>query len=203
MDAADDDRRLARDLADPAARGEATRELVHRYGAELHARIRCVVGLGSEADDVFQEALLKILRGVGGFDGRSALGTWLYRVATNAALDHARAAARRRAREVTVSALAPAVADAEPRRGRVTKSNSATTALAPDAGQIRDLLQQAIATLPSAQRRVFEARYFHETPYRQLAAELGTSPGGLKANYYHAVRKVTAYLTAHAPHLTP
>lgn len=56
---------------------------------------RRITGSTSDADDACQEALIKIVRSLPRFDGRSAFGTWAYRVATNASLDELRKRQRR------------------------------------------------------------------------------------------------------------
>ena len=63
------------------------RELVERYRGELHAHCYRMTGSVHDADDALQDALLRIWRGLGGFEGRSSLRSWLYKVATNACLD--------------------------------------------------------------------------------------------------------------------
>ena len=73
-----------------AARGgdqEAFRRLVEPYRPPLYARCYRMLGSSHEADDALQDALLRAWRGLGGFHGRSALRTWLYRITTNACLD--------------------------------------------------------------------------------------------------------------------
>lgn len=54
-----------------------------------------IAGTSRDADDATQEALIKIVRNLPRFDGRSAFGTWAYRIATNAALDELRKRKRR------------------------------------------------------------------------------------------------------------
>jgi RNA polymerase sigma-70 factor (ECF subfamily) len=56
---------------------------------------RRIAGPTRDSDDACQEALIKIVRNLGTFDGRSAFGTWAYRIATNAALDELRKRRRR------------------------------------------------------------------------------------------------------------
>ncbi len=56
------------------------------------------------------------------------------------------------------------------------------------------LIEKAIETLPPKQREVFVMRFYDELPYEEIATIVGTSVGGLKANYFHAVKKITEYV---------
>ena len=66
---------------------DAFRLLVEPLGAGLHAHCYRMLGSVHDADDALQEALVRAWRGLAGFEGRSALRTWLYRIATNTCLD--------------------------------------------------------------------------------------------------------------------
>lgn len=72
-----------------AARGgeQAFRRLVEPHRAALHAHCYQMLGSVHDADDALQEALLRAWRAVGRFKGRSAVRSWLYRIATNVCLD--------------------------------------------------------------------------------------------------------------------
>ena len=61
----------------------------------MHAHCYRMLGSLHDADDASQEALLRAWRGVGRFEGKSAFGSWLYRIATNACLDALAYRARR------------------------------------------------------------------------------------------------------------
>jgi RNA polymerase sigma-70 factor (ECF subfamily) len=92
MPAPDDD-----ELARRAAAGDraALESLLERHVDRIHALCRRVLGNDEDALDATQEALIAVVRGIARFDGRSRFTTWLYRVATNAALDEARRRNRR------------------------------------------------------------------------------------------------------------
>lgn len=70
-------------------------QLLRRHYDRVHSVCRRITGSASDADDACQEALIKIVRNLPRFDGRSAFGTWAYRIATNAALDELRKRQRR------------------------------------------------------------------------------------------------------------
>lgn len=81
-----------------AARGgdaEAMDRLLRRHYDRVHAVCRRIAGGTRDADDAAQEAMIRIVRSLDRFDGRSAFGTWVYRIATNAALDELRRRRRR------------------------------------------------------------------------------------------------------------
>lgn len=70
-------------------------QLLRRHYDRIHAVTRRIAGETRDADDATQEALIKIVRSLANFDGRSSFGTWAYRIATNAALDELRKRKRR------------------------------------------------------------------------------------------------------------
>lgn len=69
--------------------------LLRRHYDLVHAICRRIAGGSRDADDATQEAMISIVRGLPRFDGRAAVSTWIYRIATNAALDELRRRKRR------------------------------------------------------------------------------------------------------------
>jgi RNA polymerase sigma-70 factor (ECF subfamily) len=66
---------------------DAYRQLVEPFQGELHAHCYRMLGSVHDSEDAFQEALLRAWRGLGRFEGRSSLRSWLYRISTNTCLD--------------------------------------------------------------------------------------------------------------------
>jgi RNA polymerase sigma-70 factor (ECF subfamily) len=95
-----------RALLEAARRGDANAygRLVGPYRAELHAHCYRMLGSVQDAEDALQETLLRAWRGLRGFEGRSSLRSWLYKIATNACLK----AIERRPKRVLPIDYAPA-----------------------------------------------------------------------------------------------
>jgi len=78
-----------------AGNADAFRELVEPYRRELQVHCYRILGSAQDAEDALQETLLSAWRGLGGFEGRASIRTWLYQVATNRCLNALRSASRR------------------------------------------------------------------------------------------------------------
>jgi RNA polymerase sigma-70 factor, ECF subfamily len=89
----------------------AFRALAEAHRAELHAHCYRMLASYHDAEDALQETLLRAWRALPGFEGRSTVRAWLYKIATNAALDVAK---HRHRRELPVSYSAPVPAGGGP-----------------------------------------------------------------------------------------
>ena len=132
------------------------------------------------AQDVVQDASLKIWRAMQTFKGKSTFSTWTYRIVVNESLSALR---KKRAPNVDISQMDIGVPD--------------SPYYSPD--DILNALHQAVSQLPEKQRITFQLRYFDEKPYAEIAEILGTSIGGLKANYNLAREKVKMHVQALNP----
>jgi RNA polymerase sigma-70 factor (ECF subfamily) len=90
-----------------AGDGEAFRELTEPYRRELQVYCYRMLGSLQDAEDALQDTLLAAWQGIGGFEGRSSLRTWLYRITTNRCLNARRSASRRPAKEWDVPNVEP------------------------------------------------------------------------------------------------
>jgi RNA polymerase sigma-70 factor (TIGR02960 family) len=89
--------RVALDLLGQAKRGDADafRQLVDPFRRELEVHCYRILGSAQDAEDATQEIMLAAWEGLAGFEGRSSIRTWLYRVATRRCLNALRSASRR------------------------------------------------------------------------------------------------------------
>ena len=90
-----------------AGDGAAFDELTQPYRRELQVHCYRMLGSLEDAEDALQDTLLAAWRGLGAFEGRASLRTWLYQVATRRCLDARRAAARRPAKAWDVPHVQP------------------------------------------------------------------------------------------------
>ena len=92
---------MTTDLITRARTGDsdAFRELTEPHRRELQAHCYRMLGSLQDAEDALQETLLSAWQGLGDFEGRASIRTWLYRIATNRCLNALRSAIRRPARE--------------------------------------------------------------------------------------------------------
>jgi RNA polymerase sigma-70 factor (TIGR02960 family) len=90
-----------------AGDGEAFQELTEPHRRELLVHCYRMLGSLQDAEDALQDTLLAAWQGLGGFEGRATLRTWLYKIATNRCLNARRTASRRPAKEWDVPNVEP------------------------------------------------------------------------------------------------
>jgi RNA polymerase sigma-70 factor (ECF subfamily) len=155
--------------------------LVQRYQEKIYWTARRFVTSHDNADDVVQEVFTKAYSALKKFRGDSSVYTWLYRITVNRSLNALR---RQRLRDfLRIDELFSA---------EDTESEQPDEIL--ERKEQHRLIEEAIATLPEKQKAVFLLRYYDELPYEEIATILKRSVGGLKANYFHAVKKIEDYV---------
>jgi RNA polymerase sigma-70 factor (TIGR02960 family) len=86
---------------------DAFRQLTEPHRRELQVHCYRMLGSFQDAEDALQDTLLSAWHGLGGFEGRASVRTWLYRIATNTCLNARRSASRRPAKEWDVPNVEP------------------------------------------------------------------------------------------------
>jgi len=183
-------------LAARAAAGDdsAFETIVRRYQARV---FRLASRLTSDADapDVLQETFLQVYRHLSSFRGESQFGTWLYRIATNAALMHRRGAKRRAAEsleEYLPRFDADGVHAATPAELQV--ASQADERL--DRQTLADRARDMIARLPDHYRDAFVLRDLEEMSTADVAQALGIEPAAVRQRVHRARLMVRGYLSA-------
>jgi RNA polymerase sigma-70 factor (TIGR02960 family) len=90
-----------------AGDGDAFRELTEPHRRELQMHCYRMLGSFQDAEDALQDTLLTAWQGLGGFEGRASLRTWLFRIATTRCLNARRSASRRPAKQWNVPRVEP------------------------------------------------------------------------------------------------
>jgi RNA polymerase sigma-70 factor (ECF subfamily) len=175
-------------LLSRAAQGnrEALDELFRRYRLIAYRVAQRLLGNEADALDAVQEAFVKALTHLPGFQGRSSFKTWLLRVVSNAALDLGRQRGRREG--VSMDALGPH------HREGIEPLVEPDPGLSLHRDDLRQALQQALAQLPPAQRQTFVLHAEAELSYREVADVLGISIGTVMSRLYYARQKLRPLL---------
>jgi len=144
----------------------------HRVGAVYGLCLR-LTGRPDQADDATQEAFIAAWRALPGFEGRSALGTWLHRIAVNSVLQHG----RYRSRRVAVSASAIENAPDIPSEHEPPLD-----------------LEAAIASLPDGARHVLVLVGLYGYTHGEAAQWLGIAEGTSKAHLHWARQRLLMFI---------
>jgi RNA polymerase sigma-70 factor (ECF subfamily) len=178
--------------------GDATalEALLAFHEARVFRLARGITGNAADAEEVVQDVFLAVLRRIGDFEGRSVLGTWIYRIAANTALNKRRG--KRLELEVSLEEHLPAFEDDGHRKGDRSYL-LADWSRRPDeellAEESRTAVTRAIDALPSAYRAVLVLRDIEGLSNEDTAAALGESLASVKSRLHRARMALREQLT--------
>jgi RNA polymerase sigma-70 factor (ECF subfamily) len=174
-------------LLQRVAAGDAAglEELFHRYRGVAYRVAYRLLGHEADALDAVQDGFVNALTRLDRFRGRSSFKTWLLRVVSNAALDLGRARRRRTAR---ISGPTPTD---DPRLADETLPHPGAEL---ERADLRRLLEEALATLPEAQRQTFVLHADGGLTYREVADALGISIGTVMSRVFYARQRLKTVL---------
>lgn len=153
-------------------RREAFDVIVERHQRQVYQLCYRFAGNHEDAADLAQDVFVRAFRGLKGFKGQASLGTWLYRIGVNVALN--RAAVKKPSTEPIDAAQHVDARAADALEDLVRDEHAA---------RVRAAIQQ----LPPKQRATLILRVYHELPHEEIARALGSSVGAVKANFFHAL----------------
>jgi RNA polymerase sigma-70 factor, ECF subfamily len=175
-----------RALVEKAKRGdeEAFRMLFEEFFPKLYGTIFQMVGHVETAEDLAQSAMVQAWRRLWQFDGRSAFGTWLYRIGVNTALDHL----RRRKNRPMESLEAAAEEGFEP------GAEAPPPGEAMDGRKLAAAINDALQKLSPEHRSVFVLGELQEMPYEEIGRVLKIKRGTVMSRMYYARRHLQRML---------
>jgi RNA polymerase sigma-70 factor (ECF subfamily) len=160
----------------------AFEEVYRAHAGRLYSVACRMVGNPADAEDLLQEIFLAAHKKLGSFRGEAALGTWLYRLATNLCLDHLRSRAARTSHMTDALDDEPGLADASSR-------SLAERALS------RMDLERALARLPEGCRAAFVLHDVEGLEHREVAEVLGIAEGTSKSQVHKARLRLRSLLS--------
>lgn len=153
-------------------------DLIAPYQDRLYNTLYRMVGNTEDASELFQEAMIRVFRGLRSYQGDSSFYTWLYRIALNVAFTHRR---RRKLRTVSVEVLAEGgsldFADDDPslRPGRTLELE-----------ETRGLIELALADVPEVYRAVLVLKDIEGLKYEEIAEILDVPIGTVRSRLHRA-----------------
>jgi RNA polymerase sigma-70 factor (ECF subfamily) len=182
-------------LAARAAAGDdrAFERLVARYQVRVF-RLACRLTSETEAPDILQETFLQVYRHLPAFRSESRVGTWVYRIATNASLMHRRARARRPAEPL--DDYLPGFDSQGRHEGTPAELQVAAEVEALiDRKELAVQARAAIARLPELYLDAFVLRDLEEMPTADVAEVLGIDPAAVRQRVHRARLMLRGYLS--------
>jgi len=176
-----------RKLVARVQQGDATayRELFDRYHRRAFAVALGVVKNRQDAQDVVQEAFIKVHRHIGTFQGNSSFYTWLYRIVMNLSIDQIRRGrpntdfddARAHDDAPGDGSMVPRILDGNPAKAAVRK-------------ELTEQLTRALDALPEYHRAVILLREIEGLSYEEMAKMLKVPKGTIMSRLFHARKKM-------------
>ncbi len=165
----------------------AYNELVkrHRHGVERLIRPMVRSASSDEVEDLVQEALTKAMLHLNSYSEDYAFSTWLYRIATNHAIDYLR---RKKLNAFSISAPPTSLSGRHDEEGKEYEISD--TSWVPEdvllSGERTNLIEQAIDQLPENYKRIIRLRHNDDLEYEEIAKVLKLPMGTVKVHLHRA-----------------
>lgn len=177
MSAADEQQLLLRAKGGNA---EAFRRLVDRYMKRAYDIAYSFVGGHDDAEDIVQEAFVRVYRSLSSFRGDAEFSTWLYRIVMNLSLNRLNEHKKKAQRQLSTTQAAPALAVDDPRFS--------------DGPDVQFHVERAIHQLPTLQRAVVILRHLDGLSTKEVGHILRCSEGTVKTHLHRGLKKMRTLL---------
>lgn len=164
-------------------------KLVERFQRDVYGKAFSILKNHTDTDDVVQETFLRAYRALPGFRFEASFRTWLITITTRQALSYLE---RQRTGHESLD-------DAEPglEHGALRVENTQMQSLLDE--ESRRMLREALPGLPKRQREALMLKLNMDMKYEDIAREMGTSVGSVKAHIFHAIRNLSRRLKGGKP----
>lgn len=181
----DGDRELIERVKD--GESSAFRELVERYKREAYYVAFDLMGTREDAEDISQEAFIKVYQSIGTFRGEAQFSTWLYRIVVNLCISEKR---KKSSKDMEY------YGDTIPEK--MHHAHDSATPGHPESAlqskKIQQHIQEALDKLPSKQKTVFVLRFYQDMSLKEIGRVLKLSEGTVKSHLFRTIRKLREYL---------
>ncbi|MCS7081529.1 MAG: sigma-70 family RNA polymerase sigma factor [Bacteroidetes bacterium] len=178
-----------------AGHQEAYEQLMRKYRGAIAHHIYRLVRDRAELEDLVQEVFIKAFQSLSAFRQNFAFSTWLYRIATNHAIDYLRR------KKLPLSSLQGSDPNGERELEFADPDHRPDRVLWEE--ERRRIIQEAIERLPPKYRQVIIMRHQQELSYEEIARQLELPLGTVKAHIFRARELLYRYLRAHWDQLFP
>ena len=166
-----------------AGDGQAYRLLVDEHGRRVFRLAYRITCNEQDAEDVVQETFMKAYRRLELYDSRAGFGSWLFRIATNCALDLLRVRKRRGGGVEPAGLDDPGVPESAAASGPAQDQRVFGV-------EVQEKVVRAMRRLSDGERAAFVLRHFEEKPVKEVARTLGQTDNATKQALFRAVRKL-------------
>lgn len=179
-------------LVERARRGDETAfgDLVRLWYAQIFRWALARVGDLDDAEDVTQDAVVRLERAIQTYEGRSSFSTWLYQVVGSVALDHGRRRTRRATVDLRHARDEPTATD--PRRDRLDRMQREEAVA---------LVRSYFRELPPQQRQVFDLVDLQGHAPSEVSDLMNLAPATVRAHLFRARRAIRERVLAARPEL--
>ena len=174
-----------------AGDAQAFERLLRRHRGPLFTFLLRMVGDRTRAEDLTQEAFLRVVRAAARWEARARFQTWLYTVARNLCVDQSRRDRFRKA-----DSLDQTGPDDEPAMMDSVAGDEIDPARGAESARLRPVLQKALLSLPVEQREVFILREQAGLPFKEIAETVGVNENTVKSRMRYALEGLRKALLA-------
>jgi RNA polymerase sigma-70 factor (ECF subfamily) len=160
---------------------QAFNKIAVRYQTRIYWHARRMVGSHDDADDIVQEVLMVIYKKLSTFNFQSSVYTWIYKITSTRCLNL-----------INKNKLKKIISFNSTKYSESSFNDDVIVNF--EQKEKFNKMENYLQNLPSKQREVFILRNYDDLSYQEISEITGKSIGALKANYFHAFKKIKDYM---------